>query len=473
LNNVAVTAVGNITSIKAISATGSGIVDTAAKEFKGANIGTIEAKVTGNGDLAISGAKFEATNGKIDTITASTLGTTATDDAIKGATFKATGDVGAIEATAKAGDALDTVTVTANSDNSTGAGAGQIVSIKATTETGSAILAGSYTGAKIGNIEAIVTGAGGSAISGGTYTASGETAGTGTIGSITITSASTTADAFTGNATFNAGIGVNGNAIGAINVALTNAAAKNAISNVTLDATLNPGGAVLAADQKSDIGAITTTGTNLGITNLKVTAPDVIGTITSSGTGIQSVELNAKTTGTLSFQSLASGNSLTAIIGANVTSLGAITVASPNATVADLSIAAAGIGNLSAITTVGAISVDGKVTLSHSLDKVTSLTSLGVGSFAAPLAQIVIGDSGAAGTTVGGISIGADQANIAPIAVGNPSGAVYRFNFDTYTATPDATVVAQNITAVAVGAYDPAFRTTGSSAAGGFAFIVA
>ena len=103
-----------------------------------------------------------------------------------------------------------------------------------------------------------------------------------------------------------------------------------------------------------------------------------------------------------------------------------------------------------ALTTVGAVNVDGVLNVTGAtLNKVTSLASLSAGSLTATGTQKVIGDSAAVGTSVGAIAIGTDLASIASGVTLNDSQ--YRFNFDTYTATPSGVVAGSDMTAVAEG----------------------
>lgn len=166
---------GDIGSITAVSETGRAIGGTGYSApgvylystFAGANIGNISAAVSGDGWAGIRYAEFTASKGNIGTIIASSLGTEAGDDAIDKATFSATGNIGDISATAKAGDGIWRSNFTADSD---GDDSGDLGNITASSETGRAIagVAGDYyaaidpvfsifSGANVGNIEATVS----------------------------------------------------------------------------------------------------------------------------------------------------------------------------------------------------------------------------------------------------------------------------------------------------------------------------
>jgi hypothetical protein len=174
------------------------------------------------------------------------------------------------------------------------------------------------------------------------------------------------------------------------------------------------------------------------------------------------------TIGALTFNggTLANTSTVTVDI-TNAITVGAIGVAS-TAGSANLTIT----GGAALTTLGGAISVDGVLDVTGAtLTKVATLTSLTAGSLAATVAQIVIGDSAAVGTTAGSINITGDLADI--LAGGFLGDSQYRFNFDSYTATPDGAVAGSNMTAVAAGAW--AYQTPGSgnSTLGGISFILA
>jgi len=180
---------GDLGNITATSATGTGIAGRGYvldpyfgyyadfSTFSGANIGNIEASVSDEGGYdAIRFATFTASAGSIGTVTASTVSTNAAFDAIDSSYFYATGNIGNIQATAVAGDALFLGGFYADSD---GDGTGAIGNVQAVSESGQAIVGTGFNGASIGNIQATVTGEdGGSAISGAAFRASAGNIGT-------------------------------------------------------------------------------------------------------------------------------------------------------------------------------------------------------------------------------------------------------------------------------------------------------
>lgn len=467
LENLTVTAdedgddAGDIVSITATSKTGIAINNGPAPTYQGANIGAIVATVTGDGGPAIQGETFIATAGNIASVTATTAGEGGGDHAIVGTTFEATGNVGPINATALNGDALNNVTVEADTDGKDG---GEITSITASTTEGNAIFGGTYDAAKIGAIVAKVTGDGLTGISnakftaldgdiasitvtnasesggrgitfseftganignvevtiskedGGTgiensdFTANGtnaaDTISNGKVGTMKVTSASEAGLGLDGVDVF-AGIGVDGDAIGNITVALTKSTAL-AINAVNLDASFDavPAPGTAAADQKAKIGTVTTTGDNLGILGLTAIAPVSIGAITSSGTGNQSVDLDAPTSGALTFNGLGNANTVTVDATAKVTTLGAITVEAPGGTPANT-------GNLTitgatAVTTLGAIAVDGELTLPSLTTLKTAST---IGAFTIDSGGSKVG-TGLAGSSIGLVTIGDGSAGV-------------------------------------------------------------
>ena len=158
---------GDIVSITATSVGESGIQDST---FIGANVGNILSTVTGDGEDGINDGVFTAKAGNIGTVTATTAGTGGSDDAIYNSVFSATGDIGAIDATAAAGTGIEDSNFAADSDINS---AGEIISITAESATGTGIRDSKFTGANIGNIEAKVTGDGNDGITGGTFTSTG------------------------------------------------------------------------------------------------------------------------------------------------------------------------------------------------------------------------------------------------------------------------------------------------------------
>lgn len=432
---------GNIGTVTAFANTGVGIGGgtTLASDFDGSkagDVGNIAGTSVGADGIGIT----IVTGVNVGTITGTVTGTTG-DDGIDGlvvTTFNG-GNVGNITATtAGIGAAAHGIVSTSVAAD------GGIGDISATTSQTVGSLGGdgintSTFVASTGNIGTITATAGGDGVDTGTFVAV-----KGNIGNINVNGA---------------GIGYNSGAV----------SAGGTIGTITATgATVAITGASFGAG--TAIGATTATGDISASFGTLDPAASTIGNITGTGTGNQLVTISTGAAGgvigNLDFSKLNNGSTLTLGI-SNAVTLGSVTVASPGGS-ADL-----GLTGGAALTSIGAVAVDGKVTLANSLTSVTALTSLSAGSFAVPGAQIVIGNSAAVGTTVGAISIGADQANIGVIGAGNPAGAAYRFNFDSYTATPDATVVAQNITAVAAGAFAANNNAAGNSTAGGFAFILA
>lgn len=398
---------GDIGNIAGTSVSGDGIGTTTVTAV---NVGTITGKVSGTtGDDGIDGLSVTTLNGgNVGNITGTTAGIGALSQGIVGTSVTAAGGIGNISATTS----------------------------QAVGNLGGDGINSSFFTALTGNIGTITATAGGDGVDTGTFVAV-----KGNIGNINANGVS---------------IGLNGgivNAGGTIGT-ITATGATVAITGVTFTG----GTAIGVTTATGDVSASYTT-TDAASSN--------IGNITGTGTGNQVVTLSTGAAGgvigNLDFSKLNNGSVLTLSIN-NAVTLGSVTVASPGGS-ADL-----GLAGGTALTSIGAVAVDGKVTLANSLTSVTALTSLNVGSFAVPGSQIVIGNSAAVGTTVGAITIGADQPNIGAIAFGDPSGAAYRFNFDAYGAV---SVNATTITPEALATFNPFTPADGNSTQGGFAVILA
>jgi len=363
---------GTLGNVTVTATEGSALITS---NLQGAVVLNVTAKVTAaaNGtEDAVSNVNITSTFGNIGNIDASVVGDG--DDALQAATIVAAGDVGTITASTASesgGDAITLVTVSA--DN-------------------------------IGAITAKVTDVdGGDAIASLLVNALGtnaaEDTSTGTIGAVTVTSASANGAGIV-NSTFNAGIGVNGQAIGNVEVTLTKSTGF-AIDNVHLNANFDPAinGPTKAADQKATIGTIKALGANDGINALVVQAPVSIGAITSEGNDSQSVSVSAPTTGALTFNKLNNAETVSVTAGAAVTSLGAVTVEAPGGTpsnTANLQILGGG-----SLTTLGNIGVDGNLNL-PALNTVKTAGTIG----ALTIQGGATVGSGAAGSSVGLITIG-------------------------------------------------------------------
>ena len=296
-------ATGDIGNILATSLNGDAISGTFTA---GNSIGTITAGSTVGGD-AINGATFTANLGNIGGIVANATGTFSGNDAISSAIFTAAGNIGSINATSSAGDALANVTVTADSDQSNVGNIGAITATTASTFGGVAIINGTYTGVTIGNITAKATSLTGpsDAINGAifigvtnteTAVGSGKFNNFGTINTITVSNASTNAaaDGIVG-ATFVAGsagsIGnisattAGGDAIGNSDFLANGTTGSDTIfDSIIGTVTVSKAGAVgiIGSDfaAQAGIGAISVTSVGTGITGATFS-----GNFNSDGTG--------------------------------------------------------------------------------------------------------------------------------------------------------------------------------------------
>lgn len=388
-DNLFTGSIGNVTVNAADKGISNGDFSAAA------GIGAVQ--VTSGEDGISAGSSFTAdsygnNSGNITSITVTTK--EANFDGINGSTFSAA-NIGAINvsqtATTGAGDGIDTATFTTFTNTSDGAGA-------------------------FNNL--------------------------GTIGSITVSNAS--AGRGIGTSAFNAGAG---GGIGAITV---NTQTGSAITGSTFYAANTTG-----TDTKLDstIGAIQILGNGTGIASGTFSSLASIGAISSTGTGSQTFTLNTGAVGTLTFNSLAIGNTVTPTVN-TATSIGNVSVSasagSGNFTLVGGSaltklnnITVDGnvtLPNLASVTGVGNVQVDGKLTLGG-LAAVTKFGTLTAGSLANPVGNIAIGNAAATSTSIGQIVLSAD-----------PNGNLanrYVFNFDSYTGSPyNATVNNLNYTAV-------------------------
>ena len=226
-----------------------------------------------------------------------------------------------------------------------------------------------------------------------------------------------------------------------------------------------------------NIGNITVGGTVT--TTITATAGN-IGTFT--GTSGENAVLNLvahqaanSTIGAIAFNSLANNNSLTLDV-SNATLTGTFTANTVgNISVNNAAGATAGdliLTDLANVTLIDGITVDGELDVTGAtLTSVATLASLTAGSLTVTGTQIVIGNSAAVGTTAGSINITGDLADI--LAGGTLNDSQYRFNFDSYTATPDGAVAGVNTTAATTGAWGYGVNATGNSALGGISFIIA
>jgi len=495
----------------------------------GANVGDItvtfpnSTALGSNAGIGIANLAVQALSGaegNIGNISVGDAANPAGGNGITALTAAADGNIGNVTAFANTGFGIGGGTVIAADFD--GDKAGNVGNLAGTSVSGDGIATTAVSAVNVGNITGTVTGAtGGDGIDGLTVNALFG----GTVGNITATTAgagsngivttNVTADGGIGNisATTNSvapGLGddgidssnfvaSNGN-IGTITATAgddgidnssTFVAVKGNIGNISatgVDVGVQGGSSFTAG---GTIGTITAAGATVAINNVTFTAgtaigattatgditaasyntsdaaASTIGNITGTGTGNQLVVLTTGAAGgvigNVDFSNLNAGSKVVLGI-SNAVTLGNVTVASPGGA-ADL-----GLTGGATLTSIGAVSVDGQITFANSLAAVTKLTSLSAGSFAVPAPQIVIGDSAAAGTTSGAITITTDQANIGAIAAGDPSGAAYRFNFDAYGAV---SVNATTITPEIVAGFNPNTPADGNSTLGGFAVILA
>lgn len=403
--NLTVNATNDIKSITATSNIGDAVVSlNATADTDGDDAGTLgNVTVTATEGSALTGTNVLQGAVVLDVTAKVTAAANGTEDAIGGFATKITstfGNIGKIDASVvgNGADALQNLTVTAAGDVDT------ITASTASKSGGEAITNVTVNADNIDAITAKVTDVdGGNAIANLTVNALGtnvaEDTSTGTIDAITVTSASSTGDGII-NSGFFAGIGVNGQAIGNVEVTLTKSTGF-AFDNVDVDATSDPAinGPTKAADQKSTIGTIKALGANDGITALRVAAPVSIGAITSEGVDSQDLSISAATTNALSFSKLDNAEVVTVNVGAAVTSLGEITVEAPGGTPsnsADLTI----IGG-AAVTTLGNIGVDGDLIL-PTLNTVKTAGTIGANTVTAA-GQL---GTGAAGSSIGLVTLG-------------------------------------------------------------------
>ena len=444
------------------------------------------------GDLSIT-----ATNGNIGNITVGALTNRAGGSGITGtfgATYSATGNIGAIEVFANTGDGINGLTVTADSDADN---VGIVTSILANTNgvlggTGDALDTVAVTGENIGAITATVIGGtniGNDAITTSTFTA------VGSIGTITANSGSSVGNGIAG------GTITAGGALDSIQVVASNS--SNAGSSATISVGSITNTSNIAGDVTGSItsttgniaqinvtasgaalGAVTNTVTSFG--TLAITAADSItGLVTVGGTSTITAGVNIGnviSTATASSTITLDTAATTGTIG-NVTSTGATALGTLTLTVVD----AVSIGNIdvqnatlatdrnltitngAALASIGNITVDGALALGNSLSAVSTLGNVSVGSLATRTSHVEIGAAPVAvGSTVGTITI--TTGDLAILAGGLLANTQYQFNFDTYAANPVVTAGGGAVTPTASGAWAVGVGT-GSNAAGGVAFI--
>lgn len=465
--------IGAITVTNASTDTAAdGIVGSSFSAGAAGSIGAVNVTTLG-GDGIVNTPFFANNLTGTDTLFTSTIGAVtirAADIGASNGDFTANAGIGAIQVNSgEYGIAVGSSFLgDVNSD-----GTGNIVSVSVTTKEAGfdAINSSSFTAANIGTITVNQTAATGfgDGLDTATFTAvtntddgTGKFNNLGTIGTITVTTASSAASWGINGSSFNAGAG---GGIGAITVTTQT---SSAIVGSTFYAANTTG-----TDTKLDstIGAIQVLGAGTGIASGTFSSISSIGAISSTGTGSQAFTLNTDTVGTLSFNSLANGSTVTATVN-TATSIGSVSVSNPTPGVSGNFTLVGGaaltklnnitvdgnatLPNLASVTQVGAVQVDGKLTLGG-LAAVTKFTSLTAGSLNNPVGNIAIGNAAAVGTTIGAITVTADP-------VGNLANR-YVFNFDSYTATPDATIGGATYTAVVA----PGTTT----AAGGITLILA
>lgn len=395
--------------------------------------------------IGIGNSTFSAVNpsaGGNETIFDSTIGNVRVVNTTEGAAINtvsllANDGIGSVNVTSQ-GSGIVNLGITADSDADSVGSIGK-VDAKLTGVSGAIGIGGStWTGASVGNITVDITNgfnsAGGidflfiTATEKSDAATPGEVENTGSIGNITVTN-SGSGFGFQ-NSTLTAGKAVAGNAIGAVSVTVSDSAALT-FSGVTLNATTGltgayapVGGEVESTTKTSAIGQVNSIG-GAGIANgpggLNLSASGSITGIDTDGTGDQQISVDAATVGALVADNMANSKTLIYVVGSNVATLGAITIDAPvTATTANLAILAGG-ANLTAVTSLGAVSVDGNFNLGSSLDGLTSLGNMAV-------LGLVTGGStiGAAG----GVNLGTSNNGTISIDTANAGGNAVTFNID-------------------------------------------
>jgi len=190
----------------------------------------------------------------------------------------------------------------------------------------------------------------------------------------------------------------NTNLAGTIKAAQVAAGTITSLSAGTVNGLLVESGFAAPTNIAGTIGAITITGTDAGLgQSLTVNAVSLVSGATTTGGTVDAIGAVA----------LSNGESLAVTAGGNAISLGAITIAAPGGTAPTLNVANLSITGGAALTTIGAVTVDGTFQLNNSITTAKTVGNVNVGTVAGT--GVAIG-SLAAGVTIGTVTIATDAA---------------------------------------------------------------